>query len=153
MANEEVKDGKYVETGDEVERRSMKQWMLRITAYSDPLIQGLEGLDWPDGLKEMQRNWIGRSEGAKIHFAIEGPQEGSKRASVFTTRPDTLFGCTYMVLAPEHPFVSEITTDEQRAAVEAYVDRCAKMSDRDRTSQAADAEKTGVWTGAYAINR
>ncbi|WP_428265690.1 leucine--tRNA ligase [Haliangium sp.] len=155
LANEEVQDGKYVETGDPVERRMMKQWMLRITEYAERLLQGLDDLDWPEGIKEMQRHWIGRSEGAEIEFAVApGPDqpEGPERIQVFTTRPDTLFGCTYVVLAPEHELVERITTAEQRAAVEAYRAEVAQRSERDRLSDAADADKTGVATGAYAIN-
>ena len=149
LANEEVKDGRYVETGDPVERRMMKQWMLRITHYAERLLEDLEGLDWPEGIKQMQREWIGRSVGAEIQFALVG-QDG--HAAVFTTRPDTLFGCSYMVLAPEHPLVDVLTTDGQQGAVQAYRDRVGKMSDRDRTTQAVDSPKTGVWTGAYVTN-
>ena len=149
LSNEEVKDGKYVETGDPVERRMMKQWMLKITAYADRLVDDLEGLDWPAGIIEMQREWIGRSRGATVRYAIDGHPHTFE---VFTTRPDTLFGCTYTVLAPEHPLVDEITTDAQREAVAAYRAKVAVQSDRDRTAQAADAPKTGVWTGAYAVN-
>ena len=149
LANEEVKDGVYVETGDPVERRTMKQWMLRITEYAERLLQGLDGLDWPEGIKEMQRHWIGRSQGAEILFAVDG---SDALVDVFTTRPDTLFGCTYVVLAPEHPLVASITTDEQRAAVKEYVDRAGKRSERDRISEAADMEKTGVFTGAHVVN-
>ncbi len=149
LANEEVKDGKYVETGDDVERRSMKQWMLKITAYAERLLAGLEELDWPEGIKEMQRHWIGKSSGAHIRFAIDGHDE---RIEVFTTRPDTLFGCTYVVLAPEHPLVDVITTADQKAAVADYRQVVASKSERDRISEAADAEKTGVATGAFAIN-
>src|SRR4051812_6724509 len=118
LANEEVKDGKYVETGDPVERRLMKQWMLKITVYAERLLTDLEGLDWPDGVKEMQREWIGKSNGAEITFAIEGSRQSF---TVFTTRPDTLFGATYCVLAPEHPLVETITTAAQKPAVEKYV--------------------------------
>jgi leucyl-tRNA synthetase len=149
LANEEVNDGKYVETGDAVEKRMMKQWMLRITVYAERLVQDLALVDWPEGIKEMQREWIGRSEGAEVRFAVAGTDASF---TVFTTRPDTLFGCTYTVLAPEHPLVAQITTPEQAAAVAAYRERVGKLSDRDRTSQAADAPKTGAWTGAYAIN-
>ena len=149
LANEEVKDGKYVETGDDVERRTMKQWMLKITEYAEPLLADLEGLDWPEGTMKMQKDWIGRSTGAEIRFDVSGAP-GS--IDVFTTRPDTLFGCTYVVLAPEHELVSQITTDGQRAAVDAYVEEVGKKSERDRLSEAADAEKTGVFTGAYATN-
>ncbi len=149
LANEEVKDGVYVETGDPVERRMMKQWMLRITAYAERLLDGLEGLDWPEGIKEMQRNWIGRSEGAEVKFAVK---DHDREITVFTTRPDTLFGCTYAVLAPEHELVAEITTAEQRAAVDAYCEMVATRSERDRVSEAVDAVKSGVFTGAYVIN-
>ena len=147
MANEEVIDGKSERGGHPVERRPMKQWMLRITAYGDRLLEDLEELDWPESLKEMQRNWIGRSEGAEVTFAIEGHDE---TFTVFTTRPDTLFGATYAVLAPEHAFVDKITTAEQRAAVDAYLDKVKTKSDLERTDLAK--EKTGVFTGAYAIN-
>ena len=149
LANEEVQDGKYIETGDPVERRSMKQWMLRITAYADRLLDGLDSVDWPEGIKEQQRHWIGRSEGAEVSFAVAGHQ---RRIEVFTTRPDTLFGCTYVVLAPEHELVSAITTEEQRAAVDAYCAEVAGRSERDRITEAAEAAKTGVFTGAYAVN-
>ena len=148
LANEEVVDGRYVETGDPVERRMMKQWMLRITAYAERLIDDLEGLDWPEGVLEMQRQWIGRSEGAEVRFAVDGADEGFV---VYTTRPDTLFGVTYCVLAPEHSLVPQITTEGQREAVEAYVTAARNRSDMDR-QVAADKEKTGVWTGAMAIN-
>ncbi len=147
LANEEVKDGAYVETGDPVERRLMRQWMLKITDYAERLLDDLDGLDWPESVKEMQRNWIGKSHGADVVFRIAGTDQDF---TVFTTRPDTLFGATYCVLAPEHPLVAEITTDEQRAAVEAYVDEAAQKSDLDRTDLAK--EKTGVFTGAYAVN-
>ncbi len=149
LANEEVCDGKYIETGDAVEKRMMKQWMLRITDYAERLIDGLEGLDWPEGIKKQQKDWIGKSVGAEVHFAVDGLDE---KISVFTTRPDTLFGGTYAVLAPEHPLVAVVTTPEQRAQVNAYVEEVGKRSERDRTSEAAEAEKTGAFTGAYAIN-
>jgi leucyl-tRNA synthetase len=147
LANEEVIDGKSERGGHPVERRPMKQWMLKITAYGDRLLEDLEELDWPESLKEMQRNWIGRSEGAEVTFNIEGHDE---TFTVFTTRPDTLFGATYAVLAPEHSFVDKITTAEQRAAVDAYLDKVKTKSDLERTDLAK--EKTGVFTGAYAIN-
>ncbi|HVK75046.1 MAG TPA: leucine--tRNA ligase [Kofleriaceae bacterium] len=149
LANEEVKDGKYVETGDEVERRLMKQWMLKITAYADRLIDDLEGLDWPAGTMAMQREWIGRSIGANVKFQVAGRDAAIE---VFTTRPDTLFGGTYVVLAPEHALVDTITTDAQRAAVEAYRAAAGKRSERERTAEAADAPKTGAFTGGFAIN-
>ncbi|MFP7734356.1 leucine--tRNA ligase [Priestia aryabhattai] len=147
LANEEVIDGKSERGGHPVERRPMKQWMLKITAYADRLLEDLDELDWPESIKEMQRNWIGRSEGAHVHFTIDGYDE---TFTVFTTRPDTLFGATYAVLAPEHPFVEKITTAEQKEAVEAYLDQIKSKSDLERTDLAKD--KTGVFTGAYAIN-
>ncbi len=148
LANEEVVDGKYVETGDPVERRLMKQWMLKITAYADRLHEDLEGVDWPEHVKEMQRQWIGRSEGAEVHFAVQGHEA---QFTVFTTRPDTLFGATYCVLAPEHALVDAITTPAQREAVAAYVSTARNRSDLDR-QKGSEKEKTGVFTGAYAIN-
>jgi leucyl-tRNA synthetase len=147
LANEEVIDGKSERGGYPVERRPMKQWVLKITAYADRLLEDLEELDWPESIKEMQRNWIGRSEGAEIRFQIDGHED---TFTVFTTRPDTLFGATYAVLAPEHPLVDKITTAEQRAAVERYLDQIKSKSDLERTDLAK--EKTGVFTGAYAIN-
>ena len=154
LANEEVVDGRYVETGDVVERRLMSQWMLRITDYAESLLAGLETLDWPEGIKAMQREWIGRSEGARIRFVVAGDDGGASSRSfdVFTTRPDTLFGCTYVVLAPEHPLVEAITQPAQADAVAEYVQTAANKSERDRTTQAADAPKTGVFTGAHAIH-
>ncbi|WP_416827759.1 leucine--tRNA ligase [Ectobacillus polymachus] len=147
LANEEVIDGKSERGGHPVERRPMRQWVLKITAYADRLLEDLEELDWPESLKEMQRNWIGRSEGAEVHFKIDGTNE---TYTVFTTRPDTLFGATYSVLAPEHDLVSKITTPEQKSAVEAYIEQVKAKSDLERTDLAK--EKTGVFTGAYAIN-
>ncbi|MDF0726526.1 leucine--tRNA ligase [Cytobacillus sp. S13-E01] len=147
LANEEVIDGKSERGGHPVERRPMRQWMLKITAYGDRLLEDLEELDWPESLKEMQRNWIGRSEGAHVTFAIDGHEENF---TVFTTRPDTLFGATYAVLAPEHQFVGTITTVQQKAAVQEYLDKVKTKSDLERTDLAKD--KTGVFTGAYAIN-
>jgi leucyl-tRNA synthetase len=147
LANEEVIDGKSERGGYPVERRPMKQWMLRITAYADRLIDDLNDVDWPENIKDMQRNWIGRSEGAEVTFNIDNFDE---TFTVFTTRPDTLFGATYAVLAPEHQFVDKITTADQRAAVEAYLDEVKHKSDLERTDLAKD--KTGVFTGAYAIN-
>ncbi|MCM3675300.1 MULTISPECIES: leucine--tRNA ligase [Peribacillus] len=147
LANEEVIDGKSERGGHPVERRPMKQWMLRITAYADRLIDDLNDVDWPENIKDMQRNWIGRSEGAEVTFNIDGFDE---TFTVFTTRPDTLFGATYAVLAPEHHFVDKITTADQRAAVEAYLDEVKHKSDLERTDLAKD--KSGVFTGAYAIN-
>ncbi|MCI1592159.1 leucine--tRNA ligase [Heyndrickxia oleronia] len=147
LANEEVIDGKSERGGHPVERRPMKQWMLKITAYADRLIDDLEDVDWPENLKDMQRNWIGRSEGAEVTFTIEGT---GKNFTVFTTRPDTLFGATYAVLAPEHPLVNDITTEEQKQAIENYLEQIKSKSDLERTDLAKD--KTGVFTGAYAIN-
>lgn len=147
LANEEVIDGKSERGGHPVERRPMKQWMLKITAYADRLLEDLEELDWPESIKDMQRNWIGRSEGAHVHFAIDGHDDSF---TVFTTRPDTLFGATYTVLAPEHVLVENITTAEQKEAVEAYIKEIQSKSDLERTDLAKT--KTGVFTGAYAIN-
>ena len=147
LANEEVIDGKSERGGHPVERRPMKQWNLRITAYADRLLEDLEDLDWPESIKDMQRNWIGRSEGAEVNFQIDGHDE---YFTVFTTRPDTLFGATYTVLAPEHKLVEKITTPEQKQAVENYLEEIKSKSDLERTDLAKD--KTGVFTGAYAIN-
>ncbi len=147
LANEEVKDGKYVETGDPVERRNMRQWMLKITAYAERLLEDLELVDWPESVKEMQRNWIGKSTGADITFQVVGNEADF---TVFTTRPDTLFGATYCVLAPEHPLVAALATEEQKEAVDAYVATATQKTDLMRTDLAK--EKTGVFTGAHAIN-
>jgi len=143
LANEEVEEWKA--KGHSVERRPLRQWMLRITKYAQRLIDDLEGLDWPEGIKLLQKNWIGRSEGAEVVFQIDGHD-----ITVFTTRPDTLFGATYMVLAPEHPLVEQITTAEQRDAVDAYRKACASKSDLDRGD--LNKDKSGVFTGAHAIN-
>ncbi len=157
LANEEVVDGKSEVGGFPVERRPMRQWMLRITAYAQRLIDELDGLDWPESIKLLQRNWIGRSEGAHVKFKVAqasslqpDKQEACPSITVFTTRPDTLFGATYMVLAPEHRLVDEIATEEQLAAVEEYREKTARKSDLERTELAK--EKSGVFTGAYAIN-
>jgi leucyl-tRNA synthetase len=149
LANEEVVDGKSEVGGFPVERRNLRQWVLRITAYAEQLIDGLKDVDWPDSTKRMQEAWIGRSEGAEVHFKLEDAKLGDLK--IFTTRPDTLFGCTYMVLAPEHPFVPSLTTAAQRDAVEAYRRKTAAKSDVERMSEAAK-EKSGVFTGSYAIN-
>ena len=149
LANEEVRDGVYIETGDPVEKRKMRQWMLKITDYAESLLEGLDDLDWPEGIKEMQRHWIGRSEGAYIDFRIQGQD---RPITVFTTRPDTLFGCTYLVLAPEHEGVDEITSPDSADSVAAYRAATTARSERERTSEAVDAIKTGVPTGAYARN-
>jgi leucyl-tRNA synthetase len=147
LANEEVIDGKSEVGGFPVVRRPMRQWMLRITAYAERLLNDLESIDWSSSLKEMQRNWIGRSEGAEVTFGVDSSREN---ITVFTTRPDTLFGATYMVLAPEHKLVEQLTTDEQKEAVTRYRERAAAKSDLERTELAK--EKTGVFTGSYAIN-
>ena len=153
LANEEVHDGKYIETGDPVERRLMKQWMLKITEYADRLVQDLDGLDWPVGTHKAQRDWIGKSIGANVVFKTEPNREhGDRDITVFTTRPDTLFGGTYVVLAPEHPLVDGITLESHRAAVAEYREQVGKRTERDRTTEAADAPKTGVFTGAFAVN-
>jgi leucyl-tRNA synthetase len=145
LANEEVND--WAEKGYTVERRLMRQWMLRITAYAERLARDLEQLEWPAGIIEMQRNWIGRSEGTDAHFPVP---DANERITVFTTRPDTMFGATYMVLAPEHPLVDEVTTGQHRAAVTGYRNRAKLKSELERT--ALEKEKTGVFTGAFAIN-
>ncbi|MGJ8725674.1 MAG: leucine--tRNA ligase [Roseibacillus sp.] len=161
LANEEIEEWKA--KGETVERRPLRQWMLRITKYSQRLIDELEPLDWPDSIKALQRNWIGRSEGAEVDFKVliideekskddesRHLKEGDDRITVFTTRPDTLFGATYMVLAPEHPLVAEITTPEQSDAVKSYQDTCANKSDLERGD--LNKDKSGVFTGAHAIN-
>jgi leucyl-tRNA synthetase len=147
LANEEVIDGKSERGGHPVERRPLRQWLMRITAYAERLLDDLEPLDWSNSIKEMQRNWIGKSTGAEVDFKL-ADHAGTIR--VFTTRPDTLFGATYMVLAPEHPLVGAITTPEHAAAVKAYQDAAARKSDFERTETAK--RKTGVFTGAYAVN-
>ena len=165
LANEEVIDGKSERGGHPVERRPLRQWMLRITAYASRLEDDLEMLDWPESVKALQRNWIGRSTGAEVDFYLgESANDWQKdRAAssfprkpgedvlrVYTTRPDTLFGATYMVIAPEHPFVERLTTSENSETVKTYCDQAAAKSDLDRTELAK--EKTGVFTGSYAIN-
>jgi leucyl-tRNA synthetase len=147
LANEEVDQGRAIEGGYPIERRPLRQWVLKITAYAERLIQDLDLIDWPDHLKKLQINWIGRSAGAKIHF-IEKSQ--GKVITVFTTRPDTLFGTTFLSLAPDHPLVSLMTTPDQREAVEAYRQQVSSKSDLERTD--LNKDKTGVWTGAYALN-
>jgi len=149
LANEEVRDGKYVETDDPVEKRLLTQWMLRITAYADRLSEDLAGVEWPPGTHRAQLEWIGKSVGANVTFQVA---DRTEQIVVFTTRPDTLFGGTWVVLAPEHPLVDAITTAEQRSAVDSYRAAVSKRSERDRTVEAADAPKTGVATGAFAIN-
>ena len=147
LANEEVIDGRSERGNHPVIRKPMKQWVLKITAYAERLLADLEGLDWSEGIKEMQRNWIGKSEGAEVQFKIDGTEE---TVTVFTTRPDTLFGATYMVLSPEHPLVPAITTSAQAAEVNAYQKFAAGRSDLERTG--LSTEKTGAFTGAYAVN-
>jgi leucyl-tRNA synthetase len=148
LANEEVVDGKSEVGGFPVERRNLRQWVLRITAYADRLLSDLKTVDWPESTKRMQEAWIGRSDGAEVLFELENKSAGPLK--IFTTRPDTLFGCTYMVLAPEHPLVAALTTAENREALEAYQRRAAAKSDLERTDLAKD--KSGVFTGSYAIN-
>ena len=147
VANEEVIDGKTERGGYPVYRRKMRQWMLKITAYADRLLDDLDDLDWPEPIKEMQRNWIGRSVGAQVTFKIK---DSDKSFAVFTTRPDTLFGCSYTVLAPENELVKEITSPKQKEAVDAYIKSIESKSDLERTD--LNKDKTGVFTGAYAIN-
>jgi leucyl-tRNA synthetase len=147
LANEEVVDGKSEVGGFPVVRRPMRQWMLRITAYAERLLEGLDELDWPEGIKLLQRNWIGRSQGAEIDFKIENVDQ---RIRVFTTRPDTVYGGTFLVLAPEHSLVDLIVTEEQWPAVREYRERAARKSELERAD--LSKEKTGVFTGAYAIN-
>ena len=147
LANEEVIDGKSEVGGYPVVRKPMRQWVLKITEYAERLLEDLEDLDWPDSLKEMQRNWIGKSIGAEVDFQIQGFED---KLTVFTTRPDTIFGATYMVIAPEHHLVEEITTEEHKDAVAEYKAQSELKSDLDR--QELSKEKTGVFTGAYAIN-
>lgn len=148
LANEEVPE--QIEKGYTVERRPMKQWMLKITEYAERLLIDLDMLDWPESTKEMQRNWIGKSEGAKVMFTVKEESGGVLPLEIFTTRPDTLWGATYMVLAPEHPYVDKITTEEHKTAVDIYKDNAKHKSDLER--QGLEKDKTGVFTGAYAVN-
>lgn len=148
LANEEVKEGRCDRCNSRVVRRNVRQWMLKITAYAERLLKDLDTLDWPEAIKEQQRNWIGRSEGAEVVFQVDHPDKDS--ITIFTSRPDTLFGATFMVLAPEHPLVSKITTQKQKTEIETYQKKVASKSDLDRTDLAKD--KSGVFTGAYAIN-
>ncbi len=146
LANEEVKDGRCERCSTAVVKKNIRQWILKITAYADSLLEGLDDLDWPKSVKTMQKEWIGRSEGANVDFAL---QDHDAKITVYTTRPDTLFGATYMVLAPEHPLVQQITTATQRQDIDAYLQSIANKSDLERTEH---KDKTGVFTGAYAIN-
>jgi len=148
LANEEVIDGRSERGNHPCVRKPLKQWMLRITAYADRLLDDLELLDWPESIKMMQREWIGRSEGAEIEFAVAGIDD--EKLTVFTTRPDTLFGATFMVLAPEHPMVQRITHAEHRPDVDAYIAAAANKSDLERTD--LSKEKSGVFTGGHALN-
>ena len=151
LANEEVKEGKCERCGNQVEKKNIRQWVLKITAYAQRLLDDLEGLDWPESVKLMQRNWIGKSEGASVLFQVKGLEnDPDGKLEVFTTRCDTLFGATYMVVSPEHPLVAKLTTKENEQAVKDYIDQAAKKSDLDRTDLAK--EKTGVFSGSYAIN-
>ncbi|WP_394699369.1 leucine--tRNA ligase [uncultured Sphaerochaeta sp.] len=147
LANEEVKEGKCERCGTRVVRKNIRQWVLKITEYADKLLSDLDTLDWPESVKSMQRNWIGRSEGASVSFKLEKSED---TLEVYTTRCDTLFGATYMVVAPEHPLVEKLATSEQKSAVEAYLSASAHKSDLERTDLAKD--KTGVFSGSYAIN-
>ena len=147
LANEEVKDGHCERCGGLVRRRGLRQWVLKITAYAERLLADVDKLDWPEAIKAMQRNWIGKSTGAEVTFEVEGIDE---TLTVYTTRPDTLFGATYMVLAPEHPLVAKVTTPEQHEAVQAYQHQASHKSDLERTE--LNKEKTGVFTGGYGIN-
>ena len=150
LANEEVAE--HVEAGREVVRKPMKQWMLRITEYAERLLADLEHVEWPPSTLEAQKHWIGRSEGAEVDFRIDGMEGDDGVLRVFTTRPDTLFGATYMVVAPEHPIVERLTSAEQRSAVDEYIAATARRSERDRQAASAEGQKTGVFTGGYAIN-
>ncbi|MDT4762744.1 leucine--tRNA ligase [Sphaerochaeta sp. PS] len=147
LANEEVKDGRCERCGTAVVRKNIRQWVLKITDYADKLLSDLDSLDWPESVKLMQRNWIGRSEGASVFFRLE---DSDDQLEVYTTRADTLFGATYMVVSPEHPLLGQLTKESQKASVAAYIDAAAHKSDLERTDLAKD--KTGVFTGSYAIN-
>ncbi|MBI3010991.1 MAG: leucine--tRNA ligase [Candidatus Omnitrophica bacterium] len=166
LANEEVVEGRCERKDHPVERRPMRQWMLKITAYADALLAGLDSLDWPDHIKEMQRHWIGKSEGAEVWFGVEARggaipdalldgarvrrRDGKTELKIYTTRPDTLFGATYLVLAPEHPLVPSLATEQRRATIERYCREAARKDELERSDLAK--EKTGAWTGAFAIN-
>ena len=147
LANDEVKDGLSERGGHPVEQKRMKQWLLRVTAYAQRMLDGLEKLEWSDSLKEIQRNWIGRSTGAQMFFAVKGMEE---KLEIFTTRPDTVFGVTFMVIAPEHQWIDKLTTDENRAAVEEYIAQTKKRSERERIAETKRV--SGVATGSYAVN-
>ena len=147
LANDEVVNGLSERGGHPVEQRKMTQWQLRVTAYAQRLLEGLDTLEWSDSLKEIQRNWIGRSEGAQLFFDIEGRAE---KLEIFTTRPDTIFGATFMVIAPEHEYVCGLTTPAQQAAVEEYIAATKKRSERERIAETKRV--SGVFTGSYALN-
>ncbi|WP_273464916.1 leucine--tRNA ligase, partial [Treponema berlinense] len=152
LANEEVKEGHCDRCGAQVTHKVIRQWILKITAYADRLLKDLDELDWPESVKAMQRNWIGRSVGAEVDFAVadKDGKATDQKLTVYTTRCDTLFGATYMVVSPEHPLIEKLTTAEQKEAVEKYRDEAAKKSDLERTDLAKT--KTGVFSGSYAIN-
>ena len=147
LANDEVKDGLSVRGGHPVEQKRMKQWLLRVTAYAQRMLDGLDQLEWSDSLKEIQRNWIGRSVGAQVFFDLVGKEQ---KLEIFTTRPDTIFGVTFMVIAPEHEMLAELTSEEQKEAVEAYITEAKKRSERERMAETKRV--SGVFTGSYAIN-
>ena len=147
LANEEVVDGKSEIGGHPVVRKPMRQWMFRITDYAESLLDGLDDLDWPESVKDLQRNWIGKSEGCEVDFKIKGL---SSNITVYTTRPDTLFGASYVVLSPEHPLVEKLTLDEKKVEVEEYIKLASTKSDFDRGE--LNKDKTGVFIGSYAIN-
>ena len=150
LANDEVRDGLSVRGGYPVEQKRMKQWLLRITAYAERLLKGLDSLEWSDSLKEIQRNWIGRSEGAQIFFDVEMPDGSVRKLEIFTTRPDTIFGVTFMVVAPEHEWLGDMTTADRRAEVTEYVENSKKRSERERIAETKRV--SGAFTGSYAVN-
>ena len=150
LANDEVKDGLSVRGGHPVEQKRMKQWLLRVTAYAQRMLDGLDSLEWSESLKEIQRNWIGRSEGAQVFFDAEMANGETRKLEIFTTRPDTIFGVTFMVVAPEHEWIADMTTAEQKEAVEAYIEQTKKRSERERIAETKRV--SGVFTGAYATN-
>ncbi|MGA3094131.1 MAG: class I tRNA ligase family protein, partial [Dehalococcoidales bacterium] len=150
LANEQVVNGECWRCETQVTRRDLEQWFFRITKYADELMQH-EGLDWPERIKVMQANWVGRSEGTEISFALDYPGVLEKEIKVFTTRPDTVYGVTFMVLAPEHPLVAALTTPDRKTEVEAYVEKARHHTEIERLS--TEREKDGVFTGAYATNR
>ena len=150
LANDEVKDGLSVRGGHPVEQKRMKQWLLRVTAYAQRMLDGLDSLEWSESLKEIQRNWIGRSEGAQVFFDAEMANGETRKLEIFTTRPDTIFGVTFMVVAPEHEWIADMTTAEQKEAVEAYIEQTKKRSERERIAETKRV--SGVFTGSYAVN-